>query len=128
MSREHFVYPGQPLVLAWHILTLYPSPEAAAEPAIDQRGNPFGWSVAESNPTIPGAGGQVTKALDALLRYREHGRLDRVIRDLHDAWRRTISASNHPEAFHPGQDAAEQLEPQLREQLPAWRARPQPGQ
>lgn len=52
--------------------------------------------------------------------YRQHGSIDMVISDLYNAWRRTISEGNHPEAFIPGQEKAEELEPVLRKVLVQW--------
>lgn len=115
------VYPTQPLVSAAMIIACYPSPEAATVPRCGTRTwEHHSWYAAEGDARISGAGGQASKAIDALLKYRQHGSIDMVISDLHNAWRRTISDSNYPEAFIPGQEKANELEPVLRKVLVQW--------
>lgn len=107
LDRDYFEYPGQPLVLAACILQAFHSPEEAASK------NTRGDSQAEASSLIPGAGGQPSKALEALLRLRAHQDAARALRELHEGWRRTVGSDNFPEAFQPGQEKAERLEPAL---------------
>lgn len=105
---QYFEYPGQPLVLAACILLAFPSIEDAA------RTTPRGHSSAEASILVPGAGGQPSKALVVLLRFKQDRDVDEAIRTLHADWRRSVSPSNFPQAFEPGQKKAERLEPVLR--------------
>jgi hypothetical protein len=114
LTIYHHEYPGQPLVSAACIVQLYESPEAAAERS------PHGWFVAEGNANIPGAGGQATKAVIALLNYREHGSIDQVIEELHDGWRRTVHPGNFHDRLEPGMEKAKAIEPKLRKVLEVW--------
>ncbi len=119
----YFVYPGQPLVIATFITYLYASPEMAAVPSKSRIAqNPQSWCAAEGNVEIPGAGGQATKAVEALMRFRKHGSIDEVIKELHEQWERTVGprSGNHESAFDLGQKRAEALEPKLREALKIW--------
>lgn len=111
LDRDYFEYPGQPLVLAACILQAFHSPEEAASR------NTHGDPQAEASSLIPGAGGQPSQALEALLRLRTHQDVDRALRELHEGWRRTVGPDNFPEAFQPGQEKAGRLEPALRAAL-----------
>jgi hypothetical protein len=119
LERHHFLYPGQPLVLAACVLREYHNPESAAIPRVYEDGKVTPWCHAESNAKIPGAGNQTTYAVDALMRYRKHGSIDEVINELHAAWKRTCP-SDKPDAFVTGQKLAEKLEPDLRKALAGW--------
>jgi hypothetical protein len=111
---DTYVYPGHPVVLAAQIVHAFGSVEEASRVVW------HGVSAAEASAQISGAGGQPTKALTALLAYRDHKNLDVLLHDLHTGWRRTISSSNHPDAFEPGQRKAQILEPALRRAVPVW--------
>ena len=114
LRMDFFVYPGQPLVSAACIVQLYRKVEDAAEKTA------HGYSEAEGNRGVPGAGGQASKAVQALMGFRSHGSIDQVIKDLHTGWRHTVHPGNFDDAFDPGQAKAEELEPELREALKAW--------
>lgn len=114
INTDYNVYPTQPLVCAAVIIRVFDTPEAANE--LTERGR----CEAESNSYIPGASNQPTKAVNALMDYRNHRSINQVIEDLHDGWRQTITSSNHPDQFEPGQKKAEQLEPEFREDLKRW--------
>lgn len=119
---KYHEYPGQPLVSAASIVAVFPSVEAAAVPSLDSQGKPHGWCEAESCGDVHGAGGQAGKAVDALMKYRLHGSIDKVIAELHADWFQTVrpGSGNHEQRFEPGQKKAEALEPMLRAALAAW--------
>jgi hypothetical protein len=122
IARNFDVYPGQPLVSAACIMREYHNPETAALPCISHAGEVLSWYAAEGNGNIPGAGGQTTRAVDALLRFRQHGSIDQVIWELHEGWKQTVGpgTGNHESKFEEGQKKAQELEPQLRKALPDW--------
>lgn len=120
--RDYNVYPTQEIVSAAHILLEYDSPEEANLDALTFDGESHGFRSAEGNSNIPGAGGQATKAVEALLRFRDHGSIDQVIEDLHASWKRTVGpgTGNHENAYEPGMEKAKLLEPAFRKALAAW--------
>lgn len=120
LRTDYEEYPGQPLVCAAAIVSAFPSPEAAAVRCVGRDGTPLNFCTAEGSSEVPGAGGQASKAAFALMAYRKHGSIDKVIAELHDGWRNTVGGGNHDKAFEPGQQKAEALEPMLRAALAAW--------
>lgn len=120
LRTDYEEYPGQPLVCAAAIVSAFPSPEAAAVRCVGRDGTPLNFCTAEGHSEVPGAGGQASKAAFALLRYRQHGSIDKVIEELHQSWRDTVGGGNFDKAFEPGQKKAESLEPALRSALAAW--------
>lgn len=120
LLAEYEEYPGQPLVCAAAIVKTFPFPEAAAVRCTSLDGTPHSFCAAEGHSEIPGAGGQASKAAFALLRYRQHGSIDKVIAELHEGWRNTVGGGNFDEAYEPGQKKAEALEPMLRTALAEW--------
>lgn len=111
LRQDYFQYPGQPLVLAAWVLQMYPDIRQAAIR------NGRGDMAAEASSDIPGAGGQVTKAVEILLAFDDHRDVDRAIQELHAAWRRSVGGGNHDDVFQPGQEKAERLEPMLQAHL-----------
>lgn len=109
LHKDYEEYPGQPLVCAAAIVSAFPSPEAAAVRSVGRDGTPHNFCTAEGSSEIPGAGGQASKAAFALLRFRQHGSIDKVIADLHQGWRDTVGGGNYDEAFEPGQKKAEDV-------------------
>lgn len=120
LRSDYSVYPGQPLVCAAAIVTLFDSLEEAEAPSFDREGKRLGWCKAESSES-PGAGGQNTKAITALQRYRDHRDMDLLMKELHEGWGNTVL---HQEPYAPryddGMEKSRALEPALREALATW--------
>lgn len=111
---NHSVYPGQPLVCAAAIVQLFPNLEAAAA-RTEQ-----GWIAAESSES-PGAGNQNTYAVRCMERYTEHGDMDKLIKDLHEMWGRTVlHQDTYKDRYEEGMEKARALEPALRKALGEW--------
>lgn len=114
LRRDYDVYPTPPLISAACIVQLFPNLEAAAART------EHGWCAAEGAHDVPGAGGQATKAVRAMERYRDHGDVDLVLVELHEGWRRTVHPGNFEDRYEPGNEKAEAIEPLLRPVLEAW--------
>lgn len=126
--RVASVYPGHPITVAYLITQTYPDFDSAFF-----RGEKDGYEAALADWTIPGAGGNVSAALE-LLHYLRHGTFKKAAREqkisvwgfackwADDYWRRCDDqAKADSPRWKEGQDQADGIKPLLKSQQAWWR-------
>ena len=124
---EHATYPGHPVTLAYLIVRLYPSLEAASA-----RGHRY--LAVEEDGRLPGAGGQNSQALDLLRNLNQGIEWDLAVASADRAWgctdgqaegggsyAKTEEARQHYlTRWKEGQEQADRIKPLLREAVSTW--------
>lgn len=115
------VYPGHPLVIAWEIMTTFPTPTAAL--GIDRE---FGLNCpnAVSDIRITGGGGEVHAAC-TLLQKAQAGAPAADLISWADARWTDSQAGGHVKNVQAGLEQAEKLKAGFGEKLAAWLAEDQ---
>lgn len=114
---EPAVYPGHPVTLAYLIVRLYPSLDAARA-----RGNHY--AAVEEDSRLPGAGGHNREAVALLSRLVAGEDWEAEMAHAADLWRCVDGQANGDgrlrKRHHAGQVQADRVAPLLREAVATW--------
>ena len=103
-------YPGHPITLAWCIINRFPDLSKALEGALQ-------------SSDIPGAGGNVHRALDVLKQLHSGMPFDTVVKLADQYWDECDGQMrDKPLRWGLGQDEANQIKPLLQEKVFSWLA------
>lgn len=120
-TGDYPVYPGHPLVVAFEIISVFPTPESALAICKDSGLNCPG-AVADNR--ITGGGGEVHAACN-LLRKAQQGMEAGELIALADQWWVSGGAGGHAKAVEPGLLQAAKLKHEFPVRLATWLAQKQ---
>ena len=114
-TGEFPVYPGHPLVVAFEIIKVFPSAEAA----LRTDGNEHGWPAALTDSRISGGGGEVHRGCDLIRQAVAGTPAAELIEWADKAWV-DGGAGGHTKAVEPGLAQAAKLKGTFPELLQTW--------
>lgn len=113
-TGEPPVYPGHPLVIAWQIMSIYPSPEEALKHERD-----IACPAAVADSRIAGGGMEVHSAC-LLIKHAANGITAKAIMEMADTQWASSNGGGHAFALKAAQRQADRLKPFFAEKLAAW--------
>lgn len=116
ITGEYPVYPGHPLVIAYQIMAVFPTPSSALQ--MDTSGG-LNCHKAVSDQRISGGGGELNAACTLLAKAIGGTAADELIAWADERWV-SSQAGGHAKSVAPGLSQAEKLKPQFPQKLQHW--------
>lgn len=113
-TGEPPVYPGHPLVIAWQIMAIYPSPEEALKHERD-----IACPAAVADSRVAGGGMEVHSAC-LLIKHAANGLSASALIEMADGQWAASNGGGYTLALKPAQRQADKLKPFFAEKLASW--------